>query len=149
MKRWLWLALAGLGVCLLLALGHLEAGRGVDSHPGIARWGRSVGSWGEPAFASPPAAPAARKATRRQAHTAPSESRAVHLVLLTERDVGPPWLDSRGPPGKVRGPGSTPGLPARSVAQSKREPVLPQQGPSTPLAGATAGKGVLQQPLAS
>jgi hypothetical protein len=103
MKRWLGRALAGLGVCLLLALGHPEAGRGMDSHPCIACWGRSVGPWGEPALASPPAALAARKAVPPQAHTAPSEFRAVHLALLSERDVGPRRLDSRGPPGKVRG----------------------------------------------
>ncbi len=102
MKRWLGRALAGLGVCLLLVLGRPAAGRGVDSHPCIACWARSVGSWGNPALPSPPAA-LARKATPRRAHTAPSESRVVDLVLLTERDVGPMGLDSRGPPGKVCG----------------------------------------------
>ena len=102
MKRWLGVALAGLGVCWLLALGHSEAGRGVGSHPCIACWSRSVGPWGEPALPSS-AAPAVRKATPPPAHAAPSESRTLHLLLLTERGVGPPWLDSRGPPGKMRG----------------------------------------------
>ncbi len=103
MKRWLGRALAGLGVCWLLVLGRPAAGRGVDSHPCIACGARSVGSsWGDPALPSPPAA-LARKATPGQAHTTPSESRVVHRVLLTERDVGPMGLDSRGPPGKVCG----------------------------------------------
>ena len=98
-KRWLWLALAGLGVCLPLVLGHSEAGRGLDSRPRLAC---SLGPWAEPARASPPAAGAAQ-AMPRQAHTAPSESRPVDVVLLTESDLGPPWLVSRGPPGKARG----------------------------------------------
>lgn len=103
MKRWLGWALSGLGVCLLLALGRPEAGRGVESRPCVAAWGRSVGVWEEPSLAPPTTAPAAWKARPRQAHTTPSESRAIHLALLTEGDVGPPWLDSRGPPGKVHG----------------------------------------------
>jgi hypothetical protein len=103
MKRWLRRAFIGLGVCLLLALGHPEAGRGVDSRRWIAGGGWSVGRWGEPALSPPPAAPVAWKATPRRAHVAPWESPAVHGVLWTERDAGPPWLDSRGPPGKVRG----------------------------------------------
>ncbi len=148
MKRWLCLALAGLGVCLLLALGHPEVGRGVDSHPCVARWGRSVGPWGEPTPAPPTAAPAARKAAPRQAHVAPSESRALHLLLLTERGVGPPWLDSRGPPGKARGTWSTPGLPARSIAQGRGCASSPRANhPAGP--GTTPKKGVLQQPLAN
>jgi len=102
MKRWLSLALAGLGMCLLLVLGRPEAGRGVDNHPCLRSWARYAGPAGHPALPSPPAACAAQ-ATSRQAHTAPSESRAVHQVLLTESDPGPPWLVSRGPPGEVRG----------------------------------------------
>ena len=119
MKRWLGLALAGLGVCLLLALGHPEFRRGMDHHPGMARWGRCLGPWEEPALASPAAAPAQNPGPH-QAPPGVSESLPVELMLWTERDVGPAWLDSRGPPGKVRGTWSTPGLPARPVARSKR-----------------------------
>jgi hypothetical protein len=145
MKRWLWLALAGLGVCLLLALGHPEAGRGADSHPCLAGWARSVGPWGEPTAAPPTAVPAARKAAPRQAHAAPSESDPLHL--LTERGIGPPWLDSRGPPGKVRGTW----VDSRAAGQIGS----PKEGGAYasptrskhPLAGATAATGVLQQPL--
>jgi len=125
-----WLPLAGLGVCLLLALAHPEAGRGVDSHPCIA-CSRCIGPWGEPARASSPAR-AARKTTPRQAHAPASESRAVHLLLLTERDVGPPWLDSRGPPGKVRETLIDSQAVGQIGTQSQGEPILPQQGLSTP-----------------
>ena len=148
MKRWLSLLLAGLGVCLLLAVGHSEAGRGADGHACLARWGRCVGSWGDPALPSPPAAHAG-KATPSQAHTAPLESRVVHLVLLTERDVGPLWLDSRGPPGKVRGTL----VESRAAGQTSS----PKQGGSlcfpnkvqAPPSRRHRRKGLLQQPLAS
>ena len=102
MKRWLSLALTGLGVCLLLVLGRPEAGRGAGNHPCLISWARYAGPWGDLALPSPSAAWAAQ-ATPRQAHTVPSESRAVHKVLSAESDLGPPWLVSRGPPGKVRG----------------------------------------------
>jgi hypothetical protein len=131
MKRWLGLALAGLGVCLLLVLGHPGAGKGADNHPCIARWGRSVGPWGDPALPWPPAA-AARKAMPRQAHTATSESRAVHLVLFTERDVGPPWLDSRGPPGKVCGTLVDSRAAGKTGSLKQGGAMLPQPGPSAP-----------------
>jgi hypothetical protein len=36
MKRWLSMALAGLGVCLLLALGRPKVGSGADHHPCLA-----------------------------------------------------------------------------------------------------------------
>ena len=102
MKRWLSLVLAGLGVCLLLALGHGAAGTGADSRPCLARWG-CVSSWGDPALPSPSATHARKATTPGPAPNAPLESRVVHLELLTERDLGRLWLDSRGPPGKVRG----------------------------------------------
>jgi len=106
MKQWLWRALAGLGVCLLLVLGRVEAGSGADNHLCVACWGRSVGVWGGPALASPAAAPAKNRGAR-QARAAAPESLGVDCVLLTERGVGPPWLDSRGPPSGAGGPGST------------------------------------------
>jgi len=139
MKRWLGRALAGLGVCLLLVLEHPGTGRGADNHPCIGG-GRSVGPWGDLALPWPPAA-ATRKAIPRQAHTAPSESRVVDLVLLTERDVGPPWLDNRGPPGKVcgtlvdsRAAGQTGSLKQGGAYAS------PTNSKRTP-AGVTAGRG--------
>jgi hypothetical protein len=141
MKRWLWLVLTGLGVCLLLALGHPEGARGMDSHPCFADGSRSVGSWREPTPAPLTAAPAARKAAPHQAYAAPSESGAVHVVLLTECDVGPLWLDRRGPPGQVRGtlvesraPGQT-GSPKQGGGYAF--PTMSKH----PLAGATARRG--------
>ncbi len=98
MKRWLWLALAGLGVYRLLVLGRPEAGRDADSYPCLARWGRSVSSWGEPALASPPAVPAQNREPR-QAPPTVFESLAVDSLLLIEREVPPLCPDTRGPPG--------------------------------------------------
>jgi hypothetical protein len=100
MKRWLGLALAGLGVCLLLTLGHPEARRGVDSHPCIFGWDRSVGPWGELALASPTAVPANNGGPRR-APAAVSESLAADLMVMTEPEVPSLWLGTRGPPGSA------------------------------------------------
>ncbi len=144
MKRWLCLALVWVGVCLLLALGHSEAVRGADRHPRIAGWGRSVGPWGEPPSASPPAASATRSSGPTQARAGPFQSLVVPLGLLTEREVGPPWL---GTTGQGR-PWSTAGLQARPVAQSKGDVRFPQEVPA-PAPGTTPKKGVLQQPLTS
>ena len=143
MKQWLWRALAGLGVSLLLVLGRVEAGSGADDHLGVACWGWSVDVRGGPALASPAAAPAKNRGPR-QARAAAPESLGVDCVLLTERGVGPPWLDSRGPPGSAGDPGR-PQLPARPVAQGRGEVWI-----RTHAAGFPAPKrGVLQQPLAS
>ena len=131
MKQWLWRALAGLGVCLLLVLGRVEAGSGADNHLCVACWGRSVGPWGEPALASPPAA-LARQATPPQARTAPSESGVVDLVLLTERDVAPMWLDSRGPPGKVRATWVDSRAAGQTGSPKQEGAYAPLQGPSPP-----------------
>jgi hypothetical protein len=141
MKPWLGLALAGLGVCLLLALGHPEVGRGMDSHPWVACGARSVGPWGEPALASPSAARAAQKATPCQAHTAPPESRAVHLVLLTPRGIGPPWLDSRGPPGKVCATLVDSGAAGQTDSRKPRGSLYFPNEIQAPLAGVTARRG--------
>jgi hypothetical protein len=148
MQRWLCLVLAGLGVCLLLALGHSEARRSGDSHPCLAGWVLGVGPWGELTPAPPTADPAAPTAMPPQAHAAPSGSGAVHLVLLTERDVGPICLDSRGPPGKVRETLVDFRAAGQTDSPKQGVPSLPQQGSSTPKQ-ARPQKGVLQQPLAS
>jgi hypothetical protein len=132
MKRWLWLALAGLGVLLLLALGRPEAGRGVDSHPCLAGGARSVGPWGHSPPAPPTAAPAARKATPGQARTAPPLSRVAHLELLTERDVGSMWLDNRGPPGQVRGTSVDSRAAGQTGSPKQGGAYASPQGPSTP-----------------
>ena len=118
MKRWLGRVLVGLAVCLLLGLDPAKTGRGVGGHPCVAGWGRSVGGWTEPALASPTATRTAGKAAPCQAQTTPSESRALQQPLSPEGGVGPPWLDSRGPPGEVPGPLADLGLPTSSVAQA-------------------------------
>ena len=132
MMRWLSLVLAGLGVCLLLALGQAKAGKGMEPHSCLARWDQSLGAWGEPAPASPTAAsaqnPGPCNTPLEVSHPLP-----VELMLLTECDVGPPGLDSRGPPGKARGAPVDPRA-AGQTGSPKRigELVLPQQGPSSP-----------------
>ena len=131
MKRRLWFALAGLGA-LLLALGRPQSGKSVDRHPCLAGWARSVGPSAEPPPAPSTAAPAARKATPRQAHTAPSESRVDHLELFTERDVGPMWLGSRGPPGQVRGASVDSGAAGQTGSPKQEGAYAPPQGPNTP-----------------
>jgi hypothetical protein len=145
MKRWLGLALAGVGVCLLLALSGSDVVRGVDSHPRIG-WGRSVGPWGAPASASPTAAPAARSSGPTQARVGSPESPAAHLVLSTERDVSP--LDSRGPPGKVQEPLVICKAAGKGDSPEQRGRTLPPGG-HAPGPGTTPKRGILQQPLAS
>ena len=142
-KGWLWLALAGLGVWLLLAIVHSEAKGGVDSHPCLARWARSIGPWREPALASPTAALAQNRGPL-QARAAAPGSPVVDLVPLTEGGVGPPWMDGRGPPGKVPGTLVDYGLPARPVAQGKRGGLTHPCSPTRPYQ-----ERVLQQALAS
>ncbi len=115
----------GRGVCLLLGLGHAKAGGGVNNHPYLGCWRWSMGAWGEPALASPSAALATNRG-QRQARAAAPESLAVDLVLRTECGVGPPWLDSRGPPGSAPGPwvdrgvASQTGSPEKGCASSPR-----------------------------
>ncbi len=133
MKRWLCLALAGVGVCLLLALGHPDAVRGADQR--IACWGRSVGPWEEPASASPTAASAPRNSRPPQARAGPPESLAVHLMLSTEREVSPPcpWLDTRGPPGRGRETSVHRRAPGQTGSPKATEgPTLPPRNPCTP-----------------
>ena len=131
MKRWPWLALAGLGV-LLLVLGSPQAGRSVDSHPCLADRPWSVGAWREPTPAPPTAATAARKPTLGQADTATSESGAAHLVLLTERDAGPMCLDSRGPPGKIHGTSVDSRAAGQTDSPKQGGAYAFPEGPSTP-----------------
>ena len=119
MKRWLWGALTGLGVCLLLVLGRPEVGNGVDGHSYIAGWGRSVSAWREVAPVPPAAAPATKRAPC-QAPPAVSASAALQLLLLTEPEVPPLRLGTRGPPGNTGEPSVASGLLARPVAQRQR-----------------------------
>jgi len=97
MKQWLWQVLSGLGLCLLLVLDRPEVGKGMDTHPCVAGWGRSVGTRGEAALASATAALA----------PAP-ESLTTGLVSLIERGVGPRGWIAEGHQAAQQGPGSRP-----------------------------------------
>jgi hypothetical protein len=129
MKRWLGPALAGVGVCLLLALGRSDVVRGVDSHPRIAWRSPSVGRWGEPVSASPTATPATRSSGPTQARVGSPESLAAHLVLSTERHVSP--LDTRGPPGKVQEPLVICKAASKGDSPEQWGRTLPPRGPCT------------------
>ena len=79
-------------------------------------------------------------------------------VLLRTKDLGPegpPWLQLRGPPGKILGPGATWWVVGRE-SRDRGPPEwgkLPQTTRSPPIFPATSHlkskSGVLQQPLAS
>ena len=102
MNRWPCVALAWVGLlCLLLGLCPQDAVASLHSHPRIACCGRTVDPLGEPAPASPTAAPAA-SAGPSELRAGPLPSLAAHFVLLTERDVRPSSFDTRGPPGSVQ-----------------------------------------------
>lgn len=102
MNRWPCVALAWGGlVCLLLALSHQDAVASLNSHPRIACFDRTVDPLGEPAPASPTAAPVASSGPS-EPRAGPLQSLAAHFVLLTERDVRPASFDTRGPPGSVQ-----------------------------------------------
>src|SRR5262249_61665455 len=88
-----------------LVLGRVGEGGGAGAAVWGAARGRPGGVGGGLARASPAAAPAKNRGAR-QARAAAPESLGVDCVLLTERGVGPPWLDSRGPPSGAGGPGS-------------------------------------------
>jgi hypothetical protein len=111
MKRWLCLLLSGMAVCWLLAFGRWEAVRSLHSSRCLACWTRSVGPWGEPTSTAPLAAARAEK-----------PAACTLQLLLSEYAVGPPWLDGRGPPGKVQAIFAGTGLPVRPVAQAREAP---------------------------
>jgi hypothetical protein len=100
-KRWLCLALACWAmVYLLLSLGQQAA---VNYDPRTPGGDRSMGLCREPASAR------AWAATRLRFHhtrAEPLESLPIHFVLLTTADAGPPWLDTRGPPRRLRPAGT-------------------------------------------
>jgi hypothetical protein len=96
MKRWFCLLLLCWGVvCLLLII---DPPTGV--HPGQqAGWGGSVDG-GRESVPSPIEALLTTSLEFIRRRTGPLESFATRRVLLTAvDDVGPPWLDQRGPPG--------------------------------------------------
>ncbi len=142
MKGWLGVAffVGWSVVCLLLGFCQQDAVASVNTHrPRAASWNRSLVSFVEPARASPTAGckasgfftsheavPAGRDPAPRKACAGPLESLAAPIVFSRERDGSPRSFDTRGPPGNVRGPCSTAGLPARLAAGSKRTAFIPE-----------------------
>lgn len=103
MKRWFCLLFICLGVvCLSLILGHQVA----VNHSQHARWDRSVDCRNESVPTSIRALPATSTEFVRS-RASPLESLATRCTLLTPvDDLGPPWLDQRGPPGACGGFGT-------------------------------------------
>jgi len=136
MKRWLCLLLAGLGVCLLLALGRGQGERGGHSSRHLANWAGRVNAWGELITIMPVVEGPVEKAEPGQGQAAPRESHTLHL-LLSEQAVAPPWLDSRGPPDKAVASSTDNGLPVRPIAQERRAPTrnAPGRGDHAELRG--------------
>jgi hypothetical protein len=117
MKRWLCLFFLWVGVLsLLLIPGHQAS---LNQHPhardrSVVRPGEFVSTLFRVLLATSPALSRSR--------AGPSESSAIRFALLTADDVGPPWLDYRGPPGVC---GKTLGQfagrwPGRSAASNRR-----------------------------
>lgn len=98
MKRWLCLALLGIGVCLLLALYSSNAGMSADRALHLV--GRSASSWGEPAATTIASLAAVENPAPAQTRAAAAESRTLPWLPIGCA-VGPPGLDNRAPPGPV------------------------------------------------
>jgi hypothetical protein len=103
MKRWSCLLFICLGVvCLSLILGHQVA----VNHGQHAGWDRSVDCWKESVPSSIRVLPATSTEFARS-RAGPLESLATRCTLLTPvYDLGPPWLDQRGPPRACSGFGT-------------------------------------------
>jgi len=95
MKRRLYLALVIRGVYLWMVSPRPVAVRSVDRLQCIAAGGWSV-DWEKKA------APIASKPGPHFVRAGLLESLGVQWSLPVEHDLGPPWLVTRGPPGKVR-----------------------------------------------
>jgi hypothetical protein len=122
MKRWLCLFFLWVRVLsLLLIPGHQAS---LNQHPhardrSVVRSGEFVSTLFRVLIATSPAW------TRSRA--GPSESSTTRFALLTADDVGPPWLDYRGPPGVCGRPrGPLQGMLARPATASngRRVPFL-------------------------
>jgi hypothetical protein len=122
MKRWLCLLLAGLGVCLLLALGRWQAVKGLHRSRHLAGWTRCMNAWGELLPIMPVGEGTVEKPEPGQGQAAGRECHSLH-PLLPEPAVGPRWLDSRGPPDKAVAFSTGTGLPVRPVAQDRGAPL--------------------------
>lgn len=97
MKRWLCWVLAGVGVLSLLCSLGLQTNMNHDPQSG---WDRSLGPRGESVSTSIPAW-LTTSIEFIPSRAGPLESLALHCWLITI-DGGPPWLDTRAPPGADR-----------------------------------------------
>src|SRR5271165_3159175 len=123
MKRWLGLVIAWVGVvCLLLSLPH-PASLIHDLHAG---GDRSVGRWRESVAASSRALLATSTESIRS-RAGPFQSFAAHYSLWTAHDVGPPWLDYRGPPAACGRPWVTCQAAGQTGSASNGQSTFPQR----------------------
>lgn len=96
MTRWVRWLFTWLGVvCLLWSL-SLHAGVHTWSHVG---WDPSVGPWSHAGLTFISVFPSMSTA-RMRTRAGPLELSAPHgALIVTAGDGGPPWVDTRGPPG--------------------------------------------------
>src|SRR5271170_1345152 len=120
MKRWLGLVIAWVGVvCLLLSLPR-PASLIHDLHAG---GDRSVGRWRESVAASSRALLSTESIRSR---AGPFQSFAANYVW-TAHDVGPPWLDYRGPPAACGRPWVTCQAAGQTRSASNGQSTFPQR----------------------
>jgi hypothetical protein len=124
MKRWLGLVFAWAGVvCLLLSLPH-QASLIHDPHAG---GDRSVGRWRESVAASSRAL-LATSAEFIRSRADPFESLAAnYYALWIVHNVGPPWLDYRGPPAAGGRPWVSCKAAGRTGSTSNGQSTFPQR----------------------
>jgi hypothetical protein len=125
MTRWVRWLVTWLGVvCLLWSL-SLHAG----VHP-RSRVGRdpSVGPWSHAGLTCIGVFPS-MSTTRMRTRAGPLDVSAPHGPLtVTAGDGGPPWMDTRGPPGRARATvGEATRLPATPAAQTRGRHVVSRE----------------------
>jgi hypothetical protein len=117
--RWLftWLGV----VCLLWSL-SFHAGVHPGSHAGRDP---SVGPWSHAGLTCICVFPS-MSTTRMRIRAGPLDLSAPHgPLIVTAGDGGPPWLDTRGPPGRARATvGDATRLPATPAAQTRGRATL-------------------------
>ena len=95
MKRWLCRFFLAVGVVLLLWILHHQVSSYLHpaaQDPSVLTQNQFTSRWCRALRAASPAFP-------RNRAGGPLESFARHSAFLITDDVGPPWLDHRGPPG--------------------------------------------------
>lgn len=135
MKGWPCVALAWVGVAgLLLALCQPHVGTGGNRHLFLACGRPSLGALvgAAPAWLILPSGTTA-SLEPGEPHAGPLDSLAVPMAFSSEGDVGPPSLDTRGPPGSVQKSAQLLGLSGEADS--------PKQSDCTPLPDSFGWRG--------